>query len=192
MKKAVWIAIGLVFFMITVVFIFPCQAQDTTINGCYKIKNGQLRIEADGPEYCKKSELPISWTGDITPTTEIPNLIGTWVGTLEAVMIADVRNPDETPVFTTMNNVTIIITHQQGVVFAGSTTGDNVVWDKMTGVILPGNQLTMQGINGGSRSIISVKVIDKKEMKGSFTNFEEPASVSIPGILSGYFRLQKQ
>jgi hypothetical protein len=65
MKKAMCLSMGLAFLFTTVLFILPCQAQET-INGCYKIKNGQLRV-VPGPEYCKKSELPMTFNGTLTP-----------------------------------------------------------------------------------------------------------------------------
>jgi hypothetical protein len=52
----------------------PGWCDDNTINGCYKLKNGQLRIVEDTGE-CRPSELPISWiqseTEEVVPSGKL-------------------------------------------------------------------------------------------------------------------------
>jgi hypothetical protein len=65
MKNAMWLSIGLVFSIVTMLWISPCQAQtQETLQACAKIKNGQLRI-VDNPTECKKSERSVTLNGTV-------------------------------------------------------------------------------------------------------------------------------
>jgi hypothetical protein len=74
MKKTMWLSMGLVFLMITVLSMLPCQAQDV-LQGCAKAKKGQLRIVSD-PSECKKSEYPVTLNGSALPQNPLPQFNG--------------------------------------------------------------------------------------------------------------------
>ena len=63
MKKRLWVLISLVFFFVTVLFLLPCQAQET-LQACAKIKKGTLRIVSNASE-CKKSEYAVTLNGTV-------------------------------------------------------------------------------------------------------------------------------
>ncbi len=59
MKHKASLILTLILFS-TFVICLPIYADDSTIYGCYKKNNGQLRIVGQGTK-CLPSELPISW-----------------------------------------------------------------------------------------------------------------------------------
>jgi hypothetical protein len=74
MKKAMLLSIGLVFSFVTVLWISPCLGQDV-LQGCAKIKKGQLRIVSN-PAECKKSEYAVTINGSAPAANPVPSFAG--------------------------------------------------------------------------------------------------------------------
>jgi hypothetical protein len=118
---------------------------------------------------------------------QIPNLKGDWQGTVQGVVYDDVTDSSGTPFFATLTG-TISITHQQGRSFAGTLDAGEGDILKLTGVILPDNQVEMQTLSTEDHTFFRGTLsASGKVINGSFAGFDNTAAVDTPSLESGYF-----
>jgi hypothetical protein len=155
----------------------PCHADDDVIYGCYKKKNGQLRIVSDISK-CRKSEKPVTWYGtkEYVPSETCPNLLGDWDYDSKWAFY----DPNTDSYDFTFQTGIIHITDQEDCVFYGTieALSPASLTKPMTGAITDFNKVILVSTDSTVHGILGSYDISK----GVYTKINYAASnISIEG-----------